>query len=306
MASGKSDWESDRVPSPASDPVILAEFADSPPRRRRRWPGVLLILFIIGVVIVPLLFHGFSDELARWRLAAAWEQRLNGDLKAALASLDRALVADPENLELLLQRAAWHLEDGAAESALADCDQAAKLRPDDPRVLFQRSQIFQELDRHDEAIADMEQLANVGGFSPSANLNALAYARAVGQRQLEKALQEVEEALEMEGENAAYLDTRGFIHWQLGNLDDALRDMNKAVEEMEATFESGRQQVERIRSITVDSRSVELEFEKQKKGLAVLRYHRGLVYQSQGNEQAAEADFKRVRELGFEPSSKLF
>ena len=306
MAAGKSDLERDRFPKPATDPVILAEFADSPPRRRRRWPGVLLILFIIGVVVVPLLFHGFSDELARWRLAAAWEQRLNGDLDAAIASLDRAIVADPENLELLLQRAAWHQEDGEPAAALADCDQAAKLRPDDPRVLFQRSQIFQELGRHEEAIADMEQLAKVGGFSPSTNLNALAYARAVGQRQLEKALEEVEEALEMEGENAAYLDTRGFIHWQLGNLNEALRDMNKAVEEVEATFESARQQVERIRSITVDSRSVELEFEKQKKGLAVLLYHRGLVHRSQGNEQAAEADFKRVRELGFEPSSKLF
>lgn len=306
MASGKPASDRDRFAPDPAEPFILAEFADEQPWWRRRWPGVLLILFIIGVVIVPLLWHGLSDEIARWRLAAAWEQRLDGDLDGALASLDRAIESDGENLELLLQRAAWHQENGQAELALADCQRAAELQPDDARVLFQRSQLYQELERHDEAIADMEHLTQVGGFTPSANLNALAYARAVGQRQLDKALAEVEEALEMEGENAAYLDTRGFIHWQLGHFDAALRDMDKAVREMEAMFERDREQVERLRSITVDARSIELEFEKRKRGLAVLLYHRGLVYQSLGDEKSAETDLQRVRELGFEPSPKLF
>ena len=40
--------------------------------------------------------------------------------------------------------------------------------------------------------------------------------------------------------------------------------------------------------------------------MAVIRYHRGLLYEAMGQTEAAERDFRRVRELGYEPGPQLF
>ena len=43
-----------------------------------------------------------------------------------------------------------------------------------------------------------------------------------------------------------------------------------------------------------------------KRSLAVLHYHRGLALAAGGKATEAEADFAKVRELGFAPDEKLF
>ena len=44
----------------------------------------------------------------------------------------------------------------------------------------------------------------------------------------------------------------------------------------------------------------------QQRSIAVLHYHRGLVYERLGRQDEADADYRRVRELGFEPGDDLF
>jgi hypothetical protein len=42
------------------------------------------------------------------------------------------------------------------------------------------------------------------------------------------------------------------------------------------------------------------------RNVAVIRYHRGQVLQAMGHTAEAAKDFRRVRELGFEPGPQLF
>jgi hypothetical protein len=48
------------------------------------------------------------------------------------------------------------------------------------------------------------------------------------------------------------------------------------------------------------------ELEMMRKSLAVIRYHRALVFDALGKTKEAEADRHRVRELGFLPAPSLF
>jgi tetratricopeptide (TPR) repeat protein len=59
--------------------------------------------------------------------------------------------------------------------------------------------------------------------------NYLAYMWAERALQLPEALELVEAALAAQPENPAYLDTRGWVHYQAGRLDLALRDIRRAL-----------------------------------------------------------------------------
>jgi len=312
MNRGPNQVDGDGFP-PRHDELYEAEFADEPRAPKKRvWLGVLLILLMIGVVVGPILYTGLSQEMARWRLAAAWEQRLDGDLDAAIASLDAAIAQNPDNIELLLQRANWKYENGDYLSALDDCDLVDDLSPGDQRMLYQRSQVFQQLGRHEEAVTDMERLLESGGISRWQALNAIAYARAVAHhngangQDLDRALGEINESINIGGEDPAVLDTRAFIQFQRGELDEALSDMNRAVTDMEADFNERQAMFDRNQAVIVDPRAGRLELESIKKSVAVLRYHRGLIHEALDNATEAEADFASVRELGFEPDPGLF
>lgn len=61
-------------------------------------------------------------------------------------------------------------------------------------------------------------------------LNNYAYSLAERATRLEKALVMVEIALEMEPENESFLDTRGWIYFNMGRYDEALEDIQRVVD----------------------------------------------------------------------------
>ena len=56
----------------------------------------------------------------------------------------------------------------------------------------------------------------------------------------------------------------------------------------------------------VDLEQLDEAEEELKRTVAVIRYHRGLVLDAMGDAERAQEDFRRVRELGFEPNEQLF
>ena len=56
----------------------------------------------------------------------------------------------------------------------------------------------------------------------------------------------------------------------------------------------------------IDLRISKLQSQTERQAFAVVVYHRGLIYEAIGETDAAQADFDRVRELGFEPNENLF
>ncbi len=61
-------------------------------------------------------------------------------------------------------------------------------------------------------------------------LNYLAYTWAVHGLHLERALEFVKKALKLEPDNAAYLDTLGWIYFRMGRLEESLTELRRALE----------------------------------------------------------------------------
>ncbi len=68
-------------------------------------------------------------------------------------------------------------------------------------------------------------------------LNNYAYMLSMQKFRLEDALDMVEKALKVEPDNPTYLDTRGWVHYQMGNYDRALQDILKASQSVEENAE---------------------------------------------------------------------
>lgn len=102
------------------------------------------------------------------------------------------------------------------------------------------------------------------------------------------------------------LDTRGFLHYQLGNLNAARRDMHDATTMIDAICSTFSWQKEAMRYRVVDMRRLTASHDAMLQGKAVMYYHQMLVHQSLGMDQAAAKDRNQVVQLGYEPTPQLF
>jgi tetratricopeptide (TPR) repeat protein len=266
-----------------------------------------LVLLVVG----PCAYQQAPLEMARWHVAAAIKARSEGRQEAALDLLDRALAWDADNPSLYLKRAQWRKADGQYDLALADVQRADALRPDDPRILSARSELLQLLGKHAEAIEiwrAIDRLSLAGGTPPRETaLNGLAYAQAVGNLELEEGLERVNKALDIEPDNAALLDTRGFLLYRLGKYDEALRDMEAAVQGMEHELRLTQAVPATMERIIFYSDNADGQMATAKQAAAVIRYHRALVLERLGRHAEAKADRARARVLiGRDPDETLF
>ena len=295
---------------PEGDPVVLATLADAEPglpsaSRGRPWATRATVLALLALVLGPVLVLGLPDEIAHWYEAAAVEQYLDGNVEGAEASLEQSLHWQPDSISALQRRARWRLEAKEYEDALADVDRVLELAPRDPAARQLRAEALQHLGRHPEAIALWESLAKSW---PAADvLNGLAYARAVGNTDLDAALADINRALAVFDSNqvgvaqAAMLDTRGYIQLLRNQIDEAGADLDVAVEVVERLVA----EKEKSRDYP-DRRQFLAQLKRERQNLAVIRYHRALLNDRRGQPAESEQDRRRVRELGFEPNDDLF
>lgn len=287
--------------------VFQAEFADSTPRRSRNRRDRRVLLFLVAVgVSVALMLYWLPSERAKWQIAAAQAKWLEGDLPGAISILDIAAAEFPETVAIYEQRVQFYLEAKEYEKALADVQRIIELSTDSTTALALKSQVLHHLGKHDEAIKVCEELLRRAekewiGSAPTA-LNSLAYAQAIGDTQLNEALEHIDEALRLAGGNPAFLDTRGFVKYRLGDSQAAKVDIERAVEVWEKLV--AYQEAQGLSGV----RSYQSETERMsyQQALAVMLYHRSLVYDRLGLKDEAKVDRERVRALGFEPNEQLF
>jgi tetratricopeptide (TPR) repeat protein len=302
----------DNATPPRDEDTVLASAVDSksepqppPSGQSRAW---LPILAAILLVAGPLVYLALPDEIARWYVAAAMERQLDGETERALACLEKAEFWSPGNPALYTCHGDWKLEQNDYAGSVEQYNRALQMDPSYTAALVGRSQALQHLGRHDQAIADWKRLLekHSGGFSGrrAMFLNGLAYAQALGNTELESALENVNAALDLVGHDGAILDTRGYIHYQRGDYKSARADLDLAVSMIEKAFEP--HQKERDTRQFVDRRTHEADFRTLAKSVAVIRYHRALAYDALDKPDQAERDRRRVRELGFEPGEDLF
>lgn len=124
--------------------------------------------------------------------------------------------------ELLNQRE----QPDAAQDAYA---RGLRQMPDDTRLLYARALHAAANNRTDRAEADLRRVLEIKPADFDA-MNALGYTLADANRKLDEALGLIEQALKAKPEDAAVIDSYGWVQYRRGNLAEAEKALRRAFE----------------------------------------------------------------------------
>ena len=174
--------------------------------------------------------HGFD---ARMRMAVALDRLGKGEQATTLMNrLVEQSAGDREQQGLVyLLQAELLVRDKKPREAMAVYDRALGTLPDDRRLLYARALLA--VDQGDQAagVRDLRRILELAPDDAEA-LNALGYTLADGSRRgdpaQEEALRLIGRALELKPDEPAIVDSMGWLHYRMGNLDQALADLRRA------------------------------------------------------------------------------
>lgn len=262
-------------------PARFDERENSSPRRIT---GGRCLLLLVGLGLAGLIGFGIQnsedflpqpeDELAiRNRIG---RHLRDGRLDKALREGERLAIKNPRDGHMILGQLQGLR--GQHQGAISHFDKVLDVDPDDYEARLLRANSLGMTKRYREAIRDYDiVLARDGGQATA--LNNRAYFRALERIDLDDAMTDVEKAIEIEPNNGAFLDTRGYLHYLSSRHEQALIDFDAALERYKM------EQVSRQ-----NGRGEEL---------GEVYFHRGLAYKALGKTRLADDDFNRARRLGF-------
>lgn len=122
------------------------------------------------------------------------------------------------------------LEAGKTNEALATYTDALRDAPDDADFLYGRSLVYEKLNRQKESEADLRAILAKNPDDARA-LNALGYLLVVNSPdRLKEAQKLIGKAMQIEPEDAAIIDSMGWVSYKLGQKEDARDLLKKAYE----------------------------------------------------------------------------
>jgi len=187
------------------------------------------------------------------------------DFARALSDLDRAVALAPDNADYVYQRGVARVVSGQMFLAMADFEQTLKLRPGDSAALLARAELrfmghdaagaardldevartvspesnlrlslgglYERADRMDEAAAQYTIwiAAHPDDNRRPAALNGRCWARALLNRELDKALADCNGALRANSKNFAFLNSRGLVFLRMGAFAKSIADYDASI-----------------------------------------------------------------------------
>jgi tetratricopeptide (TPR) repeat protein len=161
-----------------------------------------------------------------------------GQVDQSVADIRSMLKGGPEDRDVYIRLAIIYTRAkrwSDAEEALNKAEQISTKTDDKAYVYFLRGDLYQRQKMFDQA---EDQFRKVLGMTPpsdpqaAATLNYLGYMNADRGVKLEESLNYIKQALTFEPNNAAYLDSLGWVYFKLGKYDLAEDNLNKAAAHM--------------------------------------------------------------------------
>jgi len=276
------------------------------PRRgvgsRKRLVVLAMVAVGLAVVVVPEMMPTVRQMVVEWSLERAGACEARNDLGGAIADMSRAIRWHGDDVDLLCMRAMLRLEDRDATGALMDATHAAEIAPTAVQPLRVRALVHAVLGQGDEAIADAEMVVALAAPGDSETLNHRAYIRAIVGRELPAALRDIDAAIGSLGKSSPeLLDTRGFLLHLLGRHQEAIDQLNLAIDGMQQQ----RRQLGLLAG-RMDRSELTRRLRVLDHGLAVMLQHRAMACQEAGLAEQSKQDFELARKKGFDPSRGIF
>jgi tetratricopeptide (TPR) repeat protein len=153
-----------------------------------------------------------------------------------ISILRKALDIHGEDPDLLGLYGSTLNEVGKQEEALPVLEKAHQIKPDDINTTSSLAALYDQLKMWKKSDSLYETA--IKKFPENALLlNNYSYSLSERGIQLNRALEMVRKALEIDSANGAYLDTMGWIYYQLGEYQNALQYIQKAMAEREDSAE---------------------------------------------------------------------
>jgi tetratricopeptide (TPR) repeat protein len=250
---------------------------------------MLLVAFVaaglVPAIVGPELMPTIRRAVVEWSLERAAEREARSDVAGAVGDVSRALHWHGDDAELLCMRAMLRLENRDAAGALGDAERAAAMAPTAIQPLRVRALIHVVNANADAALADAGMVVELASRGDPDALNHRAYIRALVGRELP----------------AALADTRGYILHLLDRQQEAIDQLNLAIDSMQQSRRQLALLAGRIDPVELARRQRALDH-----GLAVMFHHRGLACRAIGLEQQARQDLEIAGRKGFDPSRGIF
>jgi len=299
-------YDRDGFPIPPDFEPHAAETAaagvGAEPKRRGGWKRFALVGLVAGLLLPAILLPEALPLARRLVVGVALERaaacEARSDIGGAVTELGRAIRWHGADAELLCMRAMLRLEDRDAAGALEDATSAAAEAPLASQPLRVRALVHVVLGNPDAALADAARVVSLATPGDTEALNLRAYVRALVGREVPEALADIDAAIATLGEPPPeILDTRGYILLLAGRTQEAIDQLNLAID--------GMQQNRRRLALLAD-RIDRDEFARRLRsldhGLAVMLHHRALACEKAGLAEQAKQDFELARKKGFDPS----
>ncbi|MCP5061638.1 MAG: tetratricopeptide repeat protein [Ignavibacteriae bacterium] len=185
-----------------------------------------------------------------------------GDYTSSIIEMEKAVVKFPKNYVINLILGLSNAQNSNHEEALSNLKKANELNPNELNAILAYSFSLNQLKRDDEALTYLERALRVDPKNlqalsmmgliydskkmfvksdsiyhkavslDSSNvllLNNFAYSLAERGIDLERALKMVQVAVDEEPENSSYLDTIGWVYFQMGDYENAKNYIDKAI-----------------------------------------------------------------------------
>jgi tetratricopeptide (TPR) repeat protein len=199
---------------------------------------------------------------------------LRGDIQQALKhepqavqDYETALRLAPEHVEPRVRLAWLHTQGKQRELALADLQALDKTLAPQANLRRDMAQMYMQLDLPAQALPQWNLWIPVHRkeYKLEAVLNSRCRVRAMLGVELDQALEDCDDAIDLAPKDAAYVDSRAWVHLRRGELRDALSDFDRSL--------------------------------KLKPDGAWSLYGRGLAHARQGQVDAARVDLEAARKL---------
>jgi tetratricopeptide (TPR) repeat protein len=152
-----------------------------------------------------------------------------GKVAEARSSLDQLRRQFPPlGPRLILAEAEMLLDAGLHADALSVYDTALEKSPDDSGLLYGRSLVHERMGRFPQAEADLRRILSTDKDDARA-MNALGYMLSVNTTRYEEAHKLIEAALQRSPDDAAVIDSMGWVLYKLGRLEESRVYLEKAL-----------------------------------------------------------------------------
>ncbi|MGI4730897.1 MAG: tetratricopeptide repeat protein, partial [Janthinobacterium lividum] len=172
-----------------------------------------------------------APDEGRYVYLRAQAHLANGQLLLAAADLDKAAILTPNDADVHLARARLRLTSRDPQGAAEDVRAADHSLPTGSDRRLQIAGLYDSLDQPEAAITNYDAWLKIHGEDAdrATAFNGRCWARALLNRDLDRALSDCDTALKLRPGYAPYLDSRALVQLRLGKVDVALADYDAAV-----------------------------------------------------------------------------